>query len=80
MIRKKVNLTSSRSNVIMKHSIRIFRLAYLMTIIGVVILSVNLFFDIVDLPTYMLPLLLVVGASMFFLEAMIQRKTRNKNV
>jgi|GEM_PF-6821811 len=64
----------------MRSSTKIFKAIYLLTFIGIVFLSINLFLEIIALPDYLLPLMLVIGALMFFLEAMIQRKTRNDNV
>lgn len=62
----------------MKKPNLMFEITYLSVFVLIVFLTMNLALDIIALPAYLLPLMLVVGAVMFFLRAMIQRKARNK--
>ena len=64
----------------MKKPNLMFEITYLSVFVLIVFLTMNLALDIIALPAYLLPLMLVVGAVMFFLRAMIQRKAQNKRV
>ena len=64
----------------MKNLTLTFKVIYLIVLLLVVSLTLNLAFDIIALPGYLLPVMLVIGASMFFLNAMIQRNARDKRV
>lgn len=61
----------------MKNIRSVFNVIYIVSITIIVLLSVNLFLNIIAIPTYFLPLMLVVGSLMFFTDAIMQRKTRN---
>jgi len=64
----------------MKKPAIMFKITYLIVFVLVVFLTVNLALDIVSPPNYLLPVMLVIGALMFFLRAMIRRKAQNKRV
>lgn len=62
----------------MERKYKIFDLLYFAVFIGMLLLCTNLFFDIIPLPDYSLPLMLVIGALLFVFDALIQKSTRNK--
>ena len=64
----------------MKNLTKTFKIVYFVVLVGVVFLTLNLSLDLIFLPGYLLPVTLMIGAVMFFLDAMIQRKARNKQV
>lgn len=64
----------------MERKHKIFDLLYLAVFSAILLLSANLFLDLIPLPGYLLPLMLVTGSLLFVIQALIQRKTRKKNV
>jgi hypothetical protein len=62
----------------MERKRKIFDLIYLAVFTAILLLSANLFFDIISLPDYSLSLMLVIGALLFVFDALIQKSTRNK--
>lgn len=62
----------------MERKYKIFDLLYFAVFTAILLLSANLFFDIIPSPDYSLPLMLVTGALLFVFDALIQRSTRNK--
>ena len=57
-----------------------FKVTYFTVFALIPFLTLNLFLDIILLPEYLLPLILVIGALMFVADAVIQKKNRNKKV
>lgn len=64
----------------MKKAVKIFKATYLLVFTGIVFFSLNLFFKFVAVPDLLFPLILLLGALMFFADAIRQRRTKNKNV
>jgi hypothetical protein len=64
----------------MDRKYKIFDGLYFAAFAAILLLSANLFFDIMPLPDYLLSLMLVTGSLRFVIRALVQRKTRNKNI